>query len=290
MANEEIANPTEIPTMADQPAIAIQNISHPWEQHEPSPQTQVVDCPSGNGVLVTTRDGYKVQRFEGAKERIEAHTFDDLASLARWLVRYGKGDQVQVLFGLERVVASIEPTAVNSREVSCKILPHPSYDAWVKATASPLSQSQFLELLRGHGAAFAESAAAESLAGELLKIEVASGHKLNSEIDATGLQKFQGSDSKQEVSGKIPPSFRLYVPVIDGVMTEGDSEAHYWIDVLVTMSIKENRPQFKLSIPSLPLIERQARREAAEYLERLLGDEFEVLLGKYESTVKPFLG
>lgn len=280
-------NPKEIPIMAEQPAIAIQTITHPWEQHEPSPMTQTVGCPSGNGVLVTTREGYTVTRFDGPKESIESHSFDDIESLARWLIRYGKPESAQVLFDQDEIVASLEPRTVNSRRVRCKLVPHPSFAAWLDATGRPLSQADFLELLRGHGAAFSQPNSAESLAGELLKIEVASGHKLNSEIDATGLQKFHGSDTKKEVSGKIPPSFKLYVPVVDGVRTADDAEAAYMVDVLVTLSIKENRPQFKLSIPSLPLILRKSRRDAADFLERLLGDGFEVLLGKYSSEVRP---
>lgn len=275
------------------PAFEINQIHTPDEGHEPTPSPNWIPHPSGNGVLIVRRYGYQLDHVPGRKETCEAHRFVDLKSLARWLNRYGDPETVQILFGEDKVEAALEPRRVNERRVTCDIVAHPTFVAWRDVIdGSPLTQLQFLNLLRGFGSAFEDSLAAEALSGELLKIKVAEGRDMTVEYDATGLAKYHGGEQRKSAGGSIKPSFQLNLPVVLGVMKEphytgaDEHEATYDIEILVSMSVDEGRALFDLSAPRLTLVLLEARRDAAKYLERQLEDGFQVLLGKYNSTLE----
>ncbi len=262
---------------------------------DPAPGLDPVPNPSGDGALVAVKSGYEIHYLDGARKARRTHVFDDLASFARWLNRHAADpEEVEVLVAEESVVASLQPCSVTGDQVECLMRKHPSFLAWEKAFTSVefLTQKEFQALVRANLETLGTMG--EALLGQLASLQVAQGGDVQVDLDATGYTKFRGSNGKTEVSGKIPPEFVVGTPVIAGVSgvddagMPGEQDREYDLPVFLNLSVGDDYvPRFALSCPKLPLIQAQARVDAAAFLSALLADGFEVGLGRFLTETVP---
>jgi hypothetical protein len=266
-----------------------------------SPPTTLVGRPDGQGVIALVRDGYQVKTLEGQRVNARVHVFEEVASLADWLKRHADPKVVEVLVGEQRVVAALTPRDIHGDQVVCPLHLHPRWARWQKLLDQPvgqrllhrfvLSSLEDFEVLPVEGSAVGISAG-ETLASQLAKFEALKTSEVKVELDERGFVRFAGMSEKTEVSGKLPPRFKVRVPLFLGVeqLVDGKpaGEAFYELEIHLRVIVETGRPPaFELSCPNLEVVVRGARIDAVAWLRHLLGEGFLVGLGDLKLNSVP---
>lgn len=266
-----------------------------------SPAITAVPRPDGQGIVALVREGYKVQTLEGQRVNARVHAFEEIGSLADWLKRHATKESVEILVGEQCVVAALTPRDVNGDRVTCPLHPHPRWARWHALLAQPIGQRQLhrfvlssledFEVVPVPGEVVGISTG-ETLASQLAKFEALKTSEVKVELDERGFVRFAGMSEKTEVSGKLPPRFKVRVPLFLGVERVKDgqpaSEAVYELEIHLRVIVEQGRPPaFELSCPNLEVVVRGARLDAVAWLRHLLGDGFLVGLGDLKLTSVP---
>lgn len=281
---------------------------------------EVIESPDFDGQVTAVREGYKLQTLPAMRRRQRRHTFHSLGSLAAWLRTHQPdgataGVEILVAGDRNRVDVLLDPPNPGGDHVTCRLVHHPIWEAWSSLFESNTAIDQKLlhRFVRTRLADFVVpepekgpdgSVAAEVLhpgefiAGELRKLQVARIGEISTEIDERGFSAFRGDSDRLAVSGKLPPSFRIRIPVYVDVGVapfsaaarsagaDASALASYELEIYLTMDVDENKKQvlFRLLCPELPLVRQRAVVDAAMYLELLLGESFLVGLGEAETA------
>lgn len=274
----------------------------------PSDTPTIVVDPDGHHAVVLIRDGYNLKRLDGPMAVVPTHTFADLGTFAAYLNRHAADpERCHILLDPQAltVKAGVDPRNTAADLVSCTLQRHPRYVRWAKAFQSPLTQQGMLNLILGAEEDFARlrsdegddlGSMARSLAAQLQKFSAGRNIQMKVETDETGAIRFQGLEDKVEVRGKLPPRFVVVVPFLVGVERPDDTsewvEATYAMEVLMRVDVDDKGPSFCLSCPRLPVLQHEAQRDAAAYLEHKLNDGFLVGLGGFATARvnAPFTG
>jgi hypothetical protein len=122
------------------------------------------------------------------------------------------------------------------------------------------------------------------LAAELQKLEVSKTGKVVLELGAMGETLFTAGEDKTQISGRLPVSFRIRIPLLRDVRFAPEAagepdagglpdsvEPEYPIDVFLTIETKDGTPPaFQLEAPGLELAQVQASEDALESLRQVL--------------------
>lgn len=271
-----------------------------------SPQVVMVKAPNGTESIALVREGYSVQRLPGLSKLQVTHTFSDLESLADWLVREAEPKSAQIVVGPTQVVAAAVPHDAVSDRVSCKFDGDPELAVWRAKLGRVIGQKDLVNLLRATPRILGEATgrdgsslggAAEIVAAEVRKLEVARSADVKVEIGANGEIAFQALTDTTSVKGRLPSSLILTTPILRGVRRPGDHDdlsadprtwpiATYDIEVLVELEVVDKVAKLTLVAPRLPVYEVEAVADAAAYLRALLafgGGEWLVGCGAFDT-------
>lgn len=275
-----------------------------------APKVELVDAPNGDGKVALYRDGYKLQHLTGRRAHRRIHVFDDLWSFARWLNRHAvEREQTEILLNSTRVQAALDPRDTIGDWVVCDLVRHPRFAAWEHALRRKLSQKELVALLRARRGDFREPQVAAQLLGAAQSVRLIGKGERRFDVDELGFTRFAGTSEARQVSGAFPPAFWISVPVFEGIFPPeptplgedadpaGSSasgqprpdEITYALEVMLWVH-DEGDPLFELQAPSLDLLLRLARRDAAAYLQSLLQPPLMVGLGELELQNVPAAG
>lgn len=260
----------------------------------PAVETPLVDAPDGKGQLALVRDGYKLQVLPGKQDRFARHVFADIGSFAAWVGagNHSRNDTDILVDTTEIVAACVVPDALDPDGdiVRCALTSHPRYARWI-AELGVLTQRQFQMLVLSSLADFAQvrdqggkalGSDGSALATQLAQFNAVRTQEASFEFDPRGFVSWSAQTDKTVVSGKIPASFKLYLPVLLGVTKEDATEFEYEVEVFIqVVPAEKGPPSFVLLFPSRLLVEHAARKDAAARLQALLGDRFLVGNGKF---------
>lgn len=247
------------------------------EQGDPTVEAQLVRKPDGSGSIAVVRDGYRVQEFDGEEEGCCAHIFEDLQSFAAYMNRHYvevASSSVDILVQNDVVKAIIDTSHRRPETLVCKMVTDPAWDAWMRVFDRDLGQRDLQQHIRSWMDTVSNH---DALLTALAAIQVSTGQVVRSDIDLTGGTRLSSGEGKQDVKVSIPPTLSVMVPCYEAV-EEGAISAVYDLDVLV--SITPEPLTFTLSCPQLEKYERQARRDFADQLRRLLDEKFLVSIGQ----------
>lgn len=254
--------------------------------HDPTPTLEHTPQPSGWGSVAVIKEGpdcWGLVKLDGPMRGRRIHTFDDVASFARFLTRHADPAQTEILVDYEEIVAALDPADPHGDLLKCQLVAHPTYGLW-KASASTgnLPQRYMHRLVRGSEAALGP--AYELLLGKLGHIKTLIADSGEVELTKTGLAKLVGGSRRTEGGESFPAEIEIETPIWTGIMhadvePPGGRECSYRLAFLVHLELLDGQLVFELDCPALALHERAARDDVARYLQALLGDAFEVGLG-----------
>lgn len=266
----------------------------------PSPKIDVIDRPDGNGKMALVRQGFEVKLFEGARANKRTHHFEDLGSFAAWLLKHADPNVVEILVDETVVFALLDPKNPNGDIVICPLAIHPTAQRWFDAIErTALSQKEVAKLIVSALCDFDDTSTngvvgsyGSELAIQIRKFNAVKDSEVTVEIDELGVTTFQAVSEKTKVSGSLPPTFDVHVPLYLGIKNDDDQEPTYDLQLFLEILVREKAaPLFNLSAPNLKLTIREARLEAANFLQRLLNVEgkppFLVGLGKASTALVP---
>lgn len=233
--------------------------------------------PGGEGV-VAVRDGYSLETISPKMVGHPAHRFSTVEDLAAYLIRNFPEDAAttDIVVETDKVTAIIDPSRPTPTVLTCDLAPHPCFRAWSAIMGKSLSQKALMQHIR----AWRESCDdAEMLLQALGTISVIGGSKVTSSVDETGATRLVGSEESRNLSVRVPPTITFTTPVFDGVLAPDGEEALYHALLLVSVDI-DSPLSFTLTFPKADLMMRDARRDARDYLARLLGGGWLVTTGK----------
>lgn len=274
----------------------------------PDPPTQAPTLSSSANSLrglVAVRDGYKLESLPGPEVPQRRHEFASVRSFGQWLRRHAQPDKVDILISPTEIVAALDPTNPAADVVRCKLDPHPRAKAWLDAFQGRVfSQRDLFLFVRGRIADFQDAkdkngvsigSQGSVIAAELQKLEIVKGGKLETRLDGFGGVVFNAAEANSTVSGKLPPSFGLRLPLLRDVLLAGvdtQQEPAYEIEVHLTMSHEEGKkPEFSLCAPSVELAQLAALEDARRCLEAqlsaALSEGYLVGLGRFATAVVP---
>ena len=263
-----------------------------------SPPIEQIRSSDGKFVHWLVREGYKIETKNGPRKKQRGHVFEDVASLASWLNKWGDPKLVEVLVAATQIEASLDPKDPHGDLVTCGMLLHPRARRWYNAMKKgAIAQSDLHRLCmtslddfeRAKDQSGADLGSYGSiLAGEIQKLSVAHEGSVEVRLDSTGVVRFAGSSDDVKVNGKLPPKFRVRVPWFLGVQSvdgkEIGEECEYWVEIFLRLHTpRDSAPYFEIDAPGLDLVVRQATLDASEYLDALLDDGFLVGLGSYHA-------
>lgn len=255
------------------------------EAQEPTPELRLAANPSGDGQVAVVREGYRVERLAGPRRVVRRHVFEDLRTFAAFVANAAHPATTDILVDHSEIRARFYPASPTSDEITCRLLRHPTFAAWVDAIGKPLSQRDLLRLVRGQAKSLGEQA--ETLLAKLQQVSVVTSGDFRSEIDATGSTRLFGSTDKTTINVSLPPKFLVVTPIIAGVEAvgidgeqSGQSERTYVLEVFVSVDPGAGKGvTFTLDCPGLELLLHAARRDAVAFLESLLDKDFLVGIG-----------
>jgi hypothetical protein len=256
--------------------------------------------PDGSGHLALVREGYELQQLQGRTRGRRVHVFEDVESLAAWLLRHGAPEKVEVLVDAHEVVAMLDPRVDHTDRVSSPVKLHPRFRRWAELFGKQQTQKSLYRFIVGALEDFPgmpiEGTAerfsyGEKLAGDLLKFEAVRNSEVKIELDERGFSRFQSIQDKVTVTGSIAPKFAIRLPVLTGVLDPAEhAEIVYDIEILVEVipASEKGPPTFVLSCPKVDIVLTQARADLVIWLRHLLAEKpFLVGLGKAQTQSVP---
>lgn len=277
--------------MSEETPIAVRSDTTHVHPRPPAPELHALPHPSGDGGVFVYAHGYTVQSLPGPRCHRREHVFHDVRSFAAYLKQHvtdtpGSAGGVEILVDECAVVAALDPDRVMGDRITCQLVEDCRYEAWTEALEGSLSQREFLQLMRAQRKDL-DPRVADAVLGALKNLTITGGREIKIQLDETGYTRFAADTGDKKISGEIPPSFIVTMPVFEGIRDSEDIEIQYDVEVFVSMDA-ENGVTFALEAPTLSAIVRHARRDAAAYLTRLLdGTELLVGLGKFAVTEGP---
>jgi hypothetical protein len=257
------------------------------EAQEPTPELRLAPSPNGDGQVAVVREGYRLERLAGPRRVVRRHVFEDLRTFAAFVAHVAYPATTDILVDHSEIRARFFPASPTSDEITCRLLRHPTFAAWMDAIGRPLSQRDLLRLVRGQAKSLGEQA--ETLLAKLQQVSVVTSGDFRSEIDATGSPRLFGSTDKTTINVSLPPKFLVVTPIIAGVEAVGSaderSELTYVLEVFVNMDPGAGKGVvFTLDCPGLELPLHAARRDAVAFLESLLDKDFLVGIGALKTV------
>jgi hypothetical protein len=251
----------------------------------------ITPAPNGQGGLVAVPSGYTVQPLGGRKTGRCEHKIEDVVSLAAWLNRHGDPKRTQVLVGAVKVSAALDADDPTADLVTCPLAFHPRFEHWRALLGKTLSQrdfqqvvlsalSDFPDVTDSKGAVLGNSGS--GLAAQLGRFSAKTTEEVEVEYDDHGNAIGAKAGMRHDVSpGKLPRSFVVDVPVLLGVDAPDGQARLYRVELFLAVEQQpKGPPTFTLSCPGLPIVLRNARLDARQYLVGLLYDGFLVGLGE----------
>ena len=268
-----------------------------------------------HSVFVREGDAFRRVALPGPKAQGAAHTFHDLRDFAEFVNRRA-GDlelleEVDVVFGSGRVRAGFDPDSLAAVVVDCRLRNHPMWEAWTRVFGRDLNQRELHEHLVAFGDAIVTAnpdapGPADELVSGLASLEIVRGGSFASHLGAGGYVKLQAQESKQDFTVNLPTRWFIRVPRYEGILvapegvawadlTDKDpadlQEASYEVGVMLRIDVGgDGKPSFRLSAPSLPLVEAEAERDVGAYLRFLLDERVYVGHGEYRTELRQVQG
>lgn len=292
------------------------NIDNLFEQlHTVFGEARTYENPDGDGEILVIPPGHETVTLSGPQRRRRNHEFHDIESLCAW-VRHQRvlaaPTQVETLVSTKLVDVHFDAGKIEADSALCALVAHPLWALWGDVLGRPMTQKTFHRLLIvGRGAASTHPStdgsgginAADYIAQQVGVLKVVSTGELKSELGPGGMTIFQGKSEKQEVSGRIPPTIKLWTPFFRGVKVpysetpplndEGPSisiaehEPRYEIELFLEFDIIDNEPTFTLTAPGLPLVADEALGGVVTWVKHCLGPDYLVGRGRLHTTVVP---
>lgn len=233
----------------------------------PTTPPQAFRLPNVGGREVTlVRDGWKLQELASQKERpVATHRFDDVPSLAAWLLRYAIPQETQI-FATQAAGGIVAITQLDwSRDtLSCVMRRALAWSEWTQAFGSELTQKDLYRFLRAHRAHLVGDGGADRVLSGLAQLEVVGSSKLESRINERGFLEFSGQSGSRQITGSVPTAFEIEIPAYLG------QPEVYRLQVEIEIDIEEGPPTFTLRAPLLEEVALQAWRAEVSKLDRLL--------------------
>lgn len=264
---------------------------------EVSPKIALVALPDGKAAIALVRSGFEWKQVTGPAKAKRVHVIEDAASFAEWLKRHGGNEKVvEILIDNDKAIASLDPRDVDACVVSMPLSYHPRFERWLDLLTVDKNHVDIGQLaLQRHVLSCLEDFRVvlvdgdedginegQMLAGNLQRFNAIRTSEIKVEIDDLGYVKFAAVSGKVEVTGKLPPKFKIVVPMFLDVRNELDGEYTYELELFLGVEPQEKGPPiFSLTCPKLEVVRREARTDLVAHLRRLLGGtEFLVGLGK----------
>lgn len=264
---------------------------------EISPAVKFVPTPDRRNAAALVRHGYEVRGFDGPKINRRTHQIEDAGSLAAWLQKHADAATTEILVSDDQIVAALRPADINSDIVKVPLAPHPRWKRWAALLGEEPKIGQ--RKLHRHVLACAQdfppqpiegggaTSAGEALAMQLAKFNAVRSQECTCEVDELGYVRFAAAAEKTQITGRLPPKFKIRVPLFLGVEKSG-VEPIYELELFLTVEPAEKGPPaFGLTCPELEVVRRTACLDVVEHLRaKLEGDgskPFLVGVGKYET-------
>jgi len=252
---------------------------------------EMVDHPNGTDQAAVVREGYRLVKLEGGTRGRRAHVFRAVRAFGQWLRRHADPAKVEILGNGDSIAAALDPADPNGDLVQCLLEAHPRAKPWLEVLAKgvQLTQRQLWLFVRARPQDFGKAVGRNGadlgsygpiLAAELQKLEVSKGGKVRVDLDGMGNVIFAAGEEKTEVSGKLPSSFEIRIPLLrdvtlgvdaDGSPLPVEQEPLYALEVFLTLETKDGgAPTFRLECPGLELAQIAAREDAFRCLRSVL--------------------
>jgi hypothetical protein len=214
------------------------------------------------------------------------HTFDDIDSFARWLQRYAsQPKRTEIFIRDSKITAGLAPQRPDGDLVDCLLAYHPLAQAWFNIMGKKLDQKAAIAHIR----ATIESFTTTSLLQEMIRFQVSFKGEHEFKYGDHGELLFQSHIRDTHITGEIPPTFNISVPIFLGIKNANGEPISYSLEILLDIHLDEDddetQPMFMFTCPKWPIVKTEAIQDAAGYLQRILpaADGFEVSLGNYSS-------
>lgn len=293
-------------TIAHDQAVNVE-LGHVYPAHA-APDLEPLVVPNGDGFVLALKEGYQLKTLPGPRVHRRSHVFDDLGTFAEYLNRHAV-DRLgtEILLNDSRIVAALEPKNPIGDKLVCDLVQHPRFAAWAhvltddpNSSAGPdkLNQKEFFALLRARRDDLVDPMQAAQLLGSVQMLKLTNSGDRALELDERGYTRFMGGNERRNVAGEFPPFFSIRVPIFEGVHEVVDpepgvetllaagrqvfgGELTYEIEILLWLEEVGGAVFFELQAPMLDLVVRQARRDAARYLQARLVAPLMVGLGVF---------
>lgn len=265
-------------------------------EHKPVAKPEPVETQSGAEVFVVHRDYRVVWEKDPPTDR-RRHFFASIIDFCEYLKRKADPEKTEIFVEEGEIVADFCNEIAHTDLIRCGLSVDARFAPWVPAItgATKLSQGGFLRLLRQSGAILLPDVRG-ALMATLGALKVTTGEAFEMHIDESGVTRFAGASRNQEFSGRIPPSVALLTPIFDGVKvpvvletlrSEADEApaeaelelAEYTLECFIEMEVKNGQASFNLDCPEYDAQLLQARRDAANWVRHLLGEQWLVSMG-----------
>lgn len=249
---------------------------------DPGVAPTLAKLPNGHTSAVLVREGYTVHQVDGPSQYAARHEFHDLDSFAAWLLREQCGAVTDILFDADRVTADIVRAGVGNDAVSCLLKRHPRFVRWANVLGRPLSQRDIHLLVLSSGEDFDTQVdgatgkvvghAGQSLAAQLQKFSAKRAKDVTVEVNEHGLTTLSAVNDKTTITGTLPASFYVEVPVLRGVRDDVGSMVVHRLELFLSVDLDDKgAPTFTLRCPSLEIVVEAALTDGANHLRRELG-------------------
>lgn len=259
----------------------------------PTAAPEVIHDPAGDGELVAVREGYSLEKLDGERVRARRHVFTDVTSFAQFIADRADAE-CDILVSEKVITGDFEPGERSADVVSCELVLHPRAQRWVDVLGKKVDQKTLLRLVTSAQEDFktqegSKVTEGQALALQLMKIEVVKGGNFVSQIDELGTMRFQANSDKADVSGSIPPIVTVRVPIHPGIIDAEGEEIFHDLDLHVELDASDG-VAFTLRCPNLAVVMREALLDVVAQVERILGEEYLVGLGRHATFETPTFG
>lgn len=255
----------------------------------PTGDLKIRPHPNLRDSFTIIRDGYQLVKLDGPTVGQSEHVLDDVRSFANYLNRlcpFESRGMVDILVQDDlRIIATIDPMSPEPHVVKCELDHHPAWIALLNMLGKN-TQMAMHQHIRAWRNTIEDS---EALLGMFSAIDVVGADRMSSHTDEVGGTRLSATESKKNVSVKIPPVIRHRIACFTGIDlpievdgTEERMEASYVVETLVR--VDTDPLSFALTWPTIRLVERNARLDVVAMLNSILEDGFLVCMGLSDHT------
>ncbi len=239
----------------------------------------------GQKAVIVVKDGYKLLPVEQQRPEVPGrrYTFIDVESFTSFLLRSAGtgGDFVAVcteVAGTNGTLTAISDVAHERHEVSLKLAEDDAWRTWQAHNNRVFTVAELRRLLKARRGDLADSSKSRMASLGDIAVNISSGAEVKLD-PKTNLVTYKGQSKNVEVTGSVPESFTLAIPVYVG---QGVREVVIDLEPSIDGKAEdaEQRLKLKLSIVDAATVTREAWEERVAKVRELLGDEWLVGMGQ----------